>query len=136
MALKKTKITKYTTSDGKVFLGGDSKQKAQHHEEDLQKFLTDYRYMKRVADIVGMEDKLEGITEKGLMDEYNDPNSTSFQLDEISDQMTDELLKNSYCATDCQDLEDLVDMVCGVIDDFGGIVAITLLYRMYKENNK
>ncbi len=138
MPLKKTNIVKYTTSDGRVFLGGDSKQKAQHHEEDLQRYLHDYRYIKRVADIVGMDDKLKDLTEKGLLEEYNncngaDPNQS---LDAINDEMIDELLNHAQGGCDCSDVEDMVGMICDIIDDFGGIVPVTLLYNMNKENTK
>lgn len=136
MTLKKTKIIKYTTSDGKVFVGGDNKQKANNHEDQLQKYLNEYRYIKKVAHIIGIDDKLKGVTEKKLMEVYDDPDGMDPELDmdTISNEIIDELFENAYCGRDCQDLEDMVDMVCGVIDDFGGIKSVSKLYDMHKKD--
>lgn len=136
MPIKANKITQYTTSDGKVFLGVINKEEAEDHEKRIQKELKNYRYVKQVLDIIGLEEKMQGLTENDILltfqEDYDPDKSCLPTLDDIMESSIDHLLNNSQCASDLVDFEDLLDMICDVIDDFGGIHAIFALYDFHK----
>lgn len=136
MPIKANKITQYTTSDGKVFLGTINKSTAEDHEKKIQVQLKEFKYVKNILEITGLEEKLEGLTEKDILEtfheDYDEDESKFPTLDDVIEGTIEHLLNNSMCADDLNDFEDLLDMICDVIDDFGGIHAIFALYDLHR----
>lgn len=135
MGLKKYKVVVYKTSDGTKFIGGETKADAKDHEKEIQSFLKEFRLTEFVFQTCGIEDQLTEIDESSIltyfykMAEDDTDNGIRERLDDIVEEAIAELLQSAQCPSDLSDVEDMLDMICAIIDDLGGIDSVVELYK-------
>jgi hypothetical protein len=142
MALKKCNVVAYKTSDGQKFIGGESKEAAQRHEDEIQHFLTVFRTTESVFKICGIEDQLTDIDESSIlahfygMAEDNTDSGIEEKFEGIVETQMDIMLQSAQCASDLADIDDMLDMICDVIHDLGGTEAVVKLYNYHMKKRR
>lgn len=140
MTIKTLKITKYVTSDGKEFVGYKNKPAAEQHEKFLQNRLEEFSHEFKILDIINIPQTKKILDEYNVIDVSFDYKATAENevslhddfYDDIRELMMNVLFKDAECADDVGSLHEFVEMICRVIDDFGGIGVINQLYNTYK----
>jgi hypothetical protein len=139
--MKTVKITKYICSDGKEFIGGINKNMAKAHERMVQNSKLKFDFEHTIAKIVNARTFLSGVedfdNEKKSGDHNHETIWEAFNAgyyDYDVGSSIDELFENYTCPDDLAYFTDMAEMVVMIIDNFGGIDAITELYRFMKEN--
>lgn len=139
MALRKCNIVAYKTSDGRKFIGGESKQAANNHEKEIQDFLKEFRNTQRVFEICGYEEQLGEIDEDKILEHFSEmtqddsDNGIRDLFEDIVECEMDKMLQSTQCASELQDIDEMLDMICYVIDDLGGIESVVGLYNYHKK---
>ena len=128
MTLKKIKITKYITSDGKEFVGGERRKDAADHEKFIQNRLKEHQDELKIAKILGEED---------LFSEWEAHEIMNGEMDVEADfnDVMNRLFKFALCANDIENFREMAAMLRNVIDDLGGFPVIKKLYEYARQND-
>ena len=118
--MKTSKIVKYTTTDGKEFIGSENRHKAVEHEKYVTDMIARYDKDILMLKIVKQQKALDHIDREEII------NDTEYDYDEdqtIVDTI-EELLDAAVCPSDLDGLEEMFAMITEIVADLGGINVI------------
>jgi hypothetical protein len=134
--MKISKIIKYQTSDGQIFIGGENREHAFSHERSIQESLSSMKVEEDALDIlkIYLKGDLRSLA-KGMIREkdHDQHRLLSYIYDEDFRELVDVLFEEAICPGDIDDFDDLVRMIGGTIDQFGGLQCLHKFYDLYKK---
>jgi hypothetical protein len=118
--MKTSKIVKYTTTDGKEFIGSENRQKAIAHEKYVTDMTAKYDKDLAMLKIVKQQKTLDHLDREMII---NDSECEYDEYQNISDTI-EELLDAAVCPSDLDGLEEMFSMITEIVVDLGGIDVI------------
>ena len=133
--IKTVKQTKYIASDGTEFIGYTNKKDAEKYEKQLQQRIKDYNKESSMLRIINTPASLQIFKEYSPLALAN-PMNTQLLEDYYEDcsQLVSDIFREAECPDDLTNIQEVIDMVCYIIDSFGGISVINELYNKFNRN--
>jgi hypothetical protein len=133
--MNKTKVTLFTTIDGRKFYGADSKKEAEEHEKKLK--------LSREEAVIESEmgQLLIGKKYPVFSGKYEDVDDYWEDVNENVDEngwkkFVRGLESVTICPSEIETFETLGSMITDVVDELGGIEKVQEIMDMYKKHLK
>ena len=134
--------------DGKEFIGSKNKPEANRHEYKLQSTLKHINGEFELLNQINIPQTSEMLREYNATEiVFQDPEMAKVDGDieedffqDIRDLIRNVLFQDTPCPDDMSDLQEAVETICDVIDNFGGLPVINEIYiqrsRKMREKSK
>ena len=124
MALKKSKVVKYTTSDGTEFIGGNSKTEALEYENDFKKAKVLEKIDRDILTILS-----QTVPSFQIPSDIEEGDIYNCEYPEDFHDLMNQLFEHSECPGDIEDFKEMVSILYNIINSFGGLNTIERLYK-------